>query len=131
VLLDVARHPGNSEAPCRDAGQLRRVLPAGFDVPTAPRAVLPDTLPRGLSAAVGRLELTRLDHPEAPIRLRTERRDQVARLGHEVHGATVDEGGVRPRSDPCESWVGSAAPAPCRQTRFRRLPASAPAVAFE
>ena len=43
----------------RSASHLRRVLPAGFDVPAAPRAVLPDALPRQrLAAVVGPLDDT-------------------------------------------------------------------------
>ena len=49
--------------------------------------------PRRLAVA-GRLELPRLDHPEAASRLGDEARARVAGLGHRGHGRSVDRGRV-------------------------------------
>ena len=81
------------------------------DVPSAPHDVPPPTLPRRRPAAVCRLELMAVDHPEASPRLRAERRNQVARHGHRVHGATVDALRSRPNPKGGRGWAGHLHPA--------------------
>jgi hypothetical protein len=67
---------------------LRRVLPARFHVPRPPRGIPPDPLPRRRLAAMGRLQLVVVHHPEAVPGLDREGGDEVAGLGHR-HGPTV------------------------------------------
>jgi hypothetical protein len=86
---------GRSEALC-PARNLRRVLPAGLDVPSAPFDVLPLALPRRLPAAVGGLELAGLLHSEASTRQRAERLDEVA--------------GARPWVSRCDRRPTAASP---------------------